>query len=42
MSHHTRTPGEVFDHHARALNAANLDETAFDYAQEAFCLTPKS
>lgn len=39
MSHHTRTPSEVFAHHARALNTANLDETAFDYAENAFFIT---
>lgn len=39
MSHHTRTTAEVFDHHVKALNAANLDEVAFDYAQDAFFIT---
>jgi ketosteroid isomerase-like protein len=39
MTHHTRTTGEVFDHHVKALNEANLDEVAFDYAQNAFLIT---
>jgi ketosteroid isomerase-like protein len=39
MSHHTRTTREVFDHHAKALNEANMDEVAFDYAEDAFLIT---
>ena len=29
----------VFDHHVKALNKANLDEVAFDYAEQAFFIT---
>jgi ketosteroid isomerase-like protein len=29
----------VFDHHVKALNRANLDEVAFDYAEQAFFIT---
>ena len=36
-----RTVQVVFDHHAKALNKANLDEVAYDYAEQAF-LSPKT
>jgi ketosteroid isomerase-like protein len=34
-----RTVKEVFEHHAKALNEANLDEVAHDYAEQAFLIT---
>jgi uncharacterized protein (TIGR02246 family) len=34
-----RTVEEVFDHHVKALNEANLDEVAYDYAEDAFLIT---
>jgi len=34
-----RTVQEVFNHHAQALNKANLDEVAYDYAEQAFFIT---
>jgi ketosteroid isomerase-like protein len=34
-----RTVKEVFEHHAKALNEANLDEVAYDYADQAFLIT---
>ncbi len=34
-----RTVQEVFDHHVKALNEANLDEVAYDYAEDAFLIT---
>jgi len=34
-----RTPREVFDHHVEALNEANIDQVAFDYAEDAFLIT---
>ena len=36
----TRTPEEVFRHHAQALGAGNLDEIVADYADDAFFVTP--
>ncbi len=39
MSHQTRNTSEVFEHHVRALNAANFDDIAFDYAADAFLIT---
>jgi ketosteroid isomerase-like protein len=39
MTHHARTTREVFDHHVNALNEANMDEVAFDYAEDAFFIT---
>ena len=39
MTHHARTTREVFDHHVKALNEANMDEVAFDYAEDAFFIT---
>jgi ketosteroid isomerase-like protein len=36
----TRTPQEVFAHHARALGAADLDEIVADYADDAILITP--
>ena len=34
-----RTVEEVFAHHAKALNEANLDEVAYDYAEQALFIT---
>jgi ketosteroid isomerase-like protein len=36
----TRTPQEVFAHHARALGAGNLDEIVADYADDSVVITP--
>ena len=36
----TRTPEEVFSHHAQALGAGNLDEIVADYADDAVFITP--
>ena len=36
----TRTPEEVFQHHARALGAEDLDEIVADYAEDAVFITP--
>ncbi|BCO33789.1 nuclear transport factor 2 family protein [Mycobacterium heckeshornense] len=36
----TRTPREVFAHHARALAAGDLDEIVADYADDAVLITP--
>ena len=36
----TRTPQEVFQHHAEALGAGNLDEIVADYADDAVFITP--
>jgi ketosteroid isomerase-like protein len=36
----TRTPQEVFAHHARALGAGDLDEIVADYAHDAILITP--
>ena len=36
----TRTPGEVFQHHAQALGAGDLDEIVADYADGAVLITP--
>ena len=38
----TRTPEEVFAHHARALGAGDLDEIVADYADDAVVITPAS
>ena len=35
-----RTPQEVFQHHAEALGAGNLDEIVADYADDAVFITP--
>jgi uncharacterized protein (TIGR02246 family) len=35
-----RTPQEVFQHHAEALGAVDLDEIAADYADDAVFITP--
>jgi hypothetical protein len=35
----TRTPEEVFQHHAQALGAGDLDEIVADYADDAFFIT---
>jgi ketosteroid isomerase-like protein len=39
VTHHGRTINEVFDHHVNALNEANMDEVAFDYAEDSFFIT---
>jgi uncharacterized protein (TIGR02246 family) len=36
----TRTPQEVFTHHAQALGAGDLDEIVADYADDAVFITP--
>ena len=36
----TRTPEEVFAHHARALGAGDLDEIVADYTDDAVVVTP--
>ncbi len=36
----TRTPEEVFAHHARALGAGDLDEIVADYADDAVFISP--
>ena len=36
----TRTPEEVFAHHAEALGAGDLDEIVADYADDAVVITP--
>jgi hypothetical protein len=36
----TRTPQEVFQHHAEALGAGNLDEIVADCADDAVFITP--
>jgi hypothetical protein len=36
----TRTPGEIFQHHAQALGAGDLDEIVADYAATAVFITP--
>ena len=36
----TRTPQEVFQHHAEALGAGDLDEIVADYADDAVFISP--
>lgn len=36
----SRTPKEVFRHHAQALGAGDLDEIVADYADDAIFITP--
>jgi ketosteroid isomerase-like protein len=36
----TRTPQEVFQHHAQALGAGDLDEIVADYADDAVVISP--
>lgn len=36
----TRTPQEVFAHHAQALGAGDLDEIVADYTDDAILITP--
>ena len=36
----TRTPEEVFAHHAQSLGAGDLDEIVADYADDAIFITP--
>jgi ketosteroid isomerase-like protein len=36
----TRTPEEVFQHHAQALGAGDLDEIVADYSEDAVLITP--
>jgi len=38
--HMTRTPEEVFQHHAEALGAGDLDEIVADYTTDAVFITP--
>jgi ketosteroid isomerase-like protein len=35
-----RTPEEVFQHHAQALGAGDLDEIVADYSDDAVFITP--
>jgi ketosteroid isomerase-like protein len=37
----TRTPQEIFQHHAAALMAGDLDEIVADYTDDALFITPK-
>ncbi|AEV73556.1 SnoaL-like polyketide cyclase [Mycolicibacterium rhodesiae NBB3] len=37
----TRTPQEVFAHHAQALGAGDLDEIVADYADDAVFISPR-
>ena len=36
----TRSPQEVFDHHAEPLGAEDLDEIVADYSDDAIFITP--
>jgi ketosteroid isomerase-like protein len=36
----TRTPEEIFQHHAQALGAGDLDQIVDDYADDAVFITP--
>jgi len=36
----TRTPQEIFEHHAGALIAGDIDEIVADYADDALFITP--
>jgi ketosteroid isomerase-like protein len=36
----TRTPEEVFQHHAQALGGGDLEGIVADYADDAVCITP--
>lgn len=36
-----RTPREIFQHHAEALMAGNVDEIVADYADDAVFITPQ-
>jgi uncharacterized protein (TIGR02246 family) len=36
----TRSPQEVFDHHAQALGAEDLEEIVADYSDDAVFITP--
>ncbi len=36
----SRTPQEIFQHHAEALGAGDLDEIVADYADDAVFITP--
>ncbi len=36
----TRTPEEVFQHHAQALGAGDMDEIVADYTDDAVFITP--
>ena len=36
----TRTPQQIFQHHAEALGAENLDGIVADYSDDAFFMTP--
>ena len=36
----TRSPQEVFNHHAQAMGAEDLDEIVADYSEDAIFITP--
>jgi ketosteroid isomerase-like protein len=36
-----RTPQEIFEHHARALEVGNVDAILEDYAEDAVVITPQ-
>lgn len=36
----TRTPQQIFQHHAEALGAEDLDAIVADYSDDAFFMTP--
>jgi uncharacterized protein (TIGR02246 family) len=38
----TRSPQEVFNHHAQALGAEDLEEIVADYSDDAIFITPAS
>jgi len=40
MTTATRTTQEVFQHHAQALGAADLEQIVADYADDAVFITP--
>jgi ketosteroid isomerase-like protein len=37
----TRSPQEIFEHHARALFAGDIDEIVADYTDDAVFITPR-
>jgi ketosteroid isomerase-like protein len=40
MAAAARTPEEIFQHHAQALGAGDLDEIVADYSEDAIFITP--
>jgi ketosteroid isomerase-like protein len=40
VGHVARSPQEVFNHHAQALGAEDLDEIVADYSDDAIFITP--